>query len=254
LRRPVWQPRRLTISLLIASRTPQNIVRQTLMSLQQTLDAFKASFEAGGSPHYAPPWVHELIHRATDELIASGAAGRALKAGAHMPDFRLFDSYGAQVSSSDLLAKGPVVLSFYRGAWCPYCNLELSALEACLPEIVSRGAKLVAISPQTQANSRLAARENRVSFPILSDPRNRVAAAFGLRFKLPDFLIDLYRNFFRNDLAIINGDNSWRLPMPARFVIARDGAIIYAEVNPDYTHRSDPQGLLPALEKARALS
>jgi peroxiredoxin len=223
------------------------------MPLQQTLDAFKANFEAGDPPYYAPPWVHELIHRATDELIASGAAGRALKAGSDMPDFRLFDSDGAQVSSSDLLAKGPLVVSFYRGVWCPYCNMELQALEASVPETERRGANLVAISPQTQANSRLAARENQVSFPILSDPRNEVAAAFGLRFKLPDYLVDLYRNFFRNDLAIINGDNSWTLPMPGRFVIAQDGAIIYAEVNPDYTHRPDPQELLPALDKARTL-
>jgi peroxiredoxin len=224
------------------------------MSLQRILDAFKAKFDAGGPPHYAPPWVHELIDRATDELIASGAAGRALKAGTNMPDFRLFDSSGVPVSSSDLLARGPLVVSFDRGVWCPYCNMVLRALEACVPEIERRGANVVAISPQTQANSRIAARENRVSFPILSDSRNQVAAAFGVRVKLPDDLIDLYRNFFKNDLAIINGDNSWTLPVPACFVMGQDGVIIYAKVNPDYTHRPDPRELLPALDKARALS
>jgi peroxiredoxin len=223
------------------------------MGLQQQLDALKANFEAGGPPHYAPPWVHERMHRATYELVASGAAGRALKASAHMPDFRLFDCHGSPVSSCDLLSRGPLAVSFYRGVWCPYCNMELQSLEASLGDIERLGSNLVSISPQTQANSRRAARENGVSFPILCDPGNEVAAAFGLRFKLPDYLIDLYKNFFGNNLAIINGDSSWTLPMPARFVIAQDGTIIYAEVDPDYTHRPDPKEMLPSLEKARSL-
>jgi peroxiredoxin len=224
------------------------------MSLQDTLDAFKRNFEAGGPPYHVPYWVHEPMHRATHELIASGAAHRALKAGASVPDFKLRDADGAEVSSRDLLARGPLVLSFYRGVWCPYCNLELRALQAALPEIEKRGASLVAISPQTHSNSRRSARENNITFPIVSDPRNEVAAAFRLRFKLPDYLIALYRTVFKNDLAIVNADDNWTLPMPARFVIDQDGTIIYAEVNPDYTHRPDPRELLPALDKTLALA
>jgi peroxiredoxin len=87
-------------------------------------------------------------------------------------------------------------------------------------------------------------RENKLTFPILSDPHNEVAAAFGLRFKLPDDLIDLYQNVFKNDLALVNGDPNWTLPMPARFVVGQDGIILYAEVNPDYTRRPDPEELL----------
>jgi peroxiredoxin len=145
-------------------------------------------------------------------------------------------------------------VTFYRGVWCPYCNMDLQAIQEALPALEKLGAKLVAISPQKPAKSRRSARENKLSFPILSDPHNEVAAAFGLRFTLPDYLTDLYKNVFKNDLAVINGDDSWTLPMPARFVIAQDGTIVYAEVNPDYTRRPDPETLFPVLEKARSIA
>ncbi|HTZ80764.1 MAG TPA: peroxiredoxin-like family protein [Stellaceae bacterium] len=222
------------------------------MSLQQKLDAFRANFEAGGPPYNAPAWIHGPMHRATDELIASGAASRALKVGDTAPAFTLRDPAGKEVSSASLLAQGPLVVTFYRGVWCPYCNMDLQAIQAALPEIEKRGAKLVAISPQTPVNSRRSQRDNKLGFPILSDPGNAVAAAFGLRFKLPDYLIELYRDVFKNDLAVANGDPSWTLPMPARFVIGQDGRILYAEVNPDYTRRPDPEELLPVLDRLTA--
>jgi peroxiredoxin len=221
------------------------------MSLQDKLDAFRKNFEAGGAPFNAPDFIHEPMHRATDELIASGAADKALKVGAKAPEFTLNDPEGKPVSSADLLAQGPLIVTFYRGVWCPYCNMDLQAIEAALPELTKKGAKLVAISPQTAPNSRRSLRENKVSFPILSDPRNDIAAAFGLRFTLPDYLQDLYKNVFKNDLAIVNGDASWTLPMPARFVIAQDGTIVYAEVNPDYTRRPDPEELFPVLDRVQ---
>jgi len=217
------------------------------MSLPEKLAAFRANFEAGGAPYHVPAWVHEPMHRATAELIASGAAEHALKAGDPAPEFTLKDAEGHELSSRELLAKGPLVLTFYRGVWCPYCNIELQALQEALPAITKSGAQLVAISPQTQSNSRKSERENKVTFPILSDPGNEVAARFGLRFQLPDYLVTLYRDTFKNDLARINGEPSWSLPMPARYVIGTDGVIAYAEVNPDYTQRPDPEELLPVL-------
>ena len=223
------------------------------MSLQDKLDAFKADFEAGKPPYNAPAWIHEPMHRATAELIASGAAEKALKVGDKAPDFTLNDPQGNAVSSAALLAQGPLVGTFYRGVWCPYCNMDLQALEAARPELEKRGAKLVAISPQTRANSRRSVRENKLGFPILSDPHNDVAAAFGLRFELPDYLVEVYKTL-KNDLPSFNGDASWTLPMPARFVIAPDRTILYAEVNPDYTRRPDPQELLPVLDMARSLA
>src|SRR5256885_4282983 len=136
--------------------------RRSPMTLPERLAAFRANFEAGGPPYHAPAWVHEAMHRATDELIASGAAERALKAGDRAPEFTLKDADGHEVSSRDLLAKGPLVVTFYRGVWCPYCNMDLQALREVLPAIVERGAQLVAISPQTQSNSRKSQRENKV--------------------------------------------------------------------------------------------
>jgi peroxiredoxin len=221
------------------------------MSLQDRLDAFKANFEAGNPPYNAPAEIHEPMRRATAELIASGAAQRAVKVGDRAPAFKLPDADGKEVSSAELLTAGPLVVTFYRGFWCPYCNLDLQAIQEALPDIAGRGATVVAISPQTAANSRRSMRDNKLTFAILSDARNDVAAGFGLRFKLPDYLIALYRDGFRNDLAVVNGDASWTLPMPARFVIDRSGTIAYAEVNPDYTRRPDPGELLPTLDRIR---
>jgi peroxiredoxin len=216
------------------------------MALQDKLDAFKAQFEG----KKAPPGVVAIMRKATNDLIASGQADRALKVGDRAPEFALHDPDGWTHRSTNLLTQGPLVVTFYRGVWCPYCNMDLRALEAAANSIRSQGAGLIAISPQTAANNRKAQRDNTVSFPVLSDHGNQVAAAFGLRFRLPDDLIDLYKGF-GNDLAVANGEASWTLPMPARYLIGRDGVIAYAEVSPDYTRRPDPAELLPALTRLK---
>jgi peroxiredoxin len=217
------------------------------MSLQERLDAFKADFEG----HKAPPEAVAIMRRATADLIASGQSERALKAGNRAPDFALEDQDGKTWRSAELLAQGPLVLTFYRGVWCPYCNLDLQALQAAADKIRTTGASLVAVSPQTGPNSRKAQKDHGLTFPVLSDPGNTLAAAFGLRFRLPDDLLALYGKF-GVDLNSINGDDSQTLPMPARYVIGRDGVIRYAEVNPDYTRRPDPEELMPALERLHA--
>jgi peroxiredoxin len=214
------------------------------MTLQNRLDAFKAEFRAA-----RPAEVSAIMERATAELIASGAAARALKAGDHAPAFTLDAPDGTPTASTDLLAQGPLVVSFYRGVWCPYCNMELQELEAAREGFEAAGARLVAISPQNRVNSRKSLRENALGFPILSDPGNTVAAAFGLRFALPGYLVDLYKSL-GNMLPQFNGDDSWTLPMPGRFVIGSDGVITYAEVNPDYTRRPEAADMLPAIQRA----
>jgi len=216
------------------------------MSLQEKLDAFKADFAAK-----APPQVIATMSKATAELIASGQADRALKAGARAPQFELPDAQGRMIRSADLLARGPLALTFYRGVWCPFCNLDLQALEEAANDIRALGASLIAISPQTAPNRRKSERENGLSFPILSDHGNAVAEAFGLRFRLPDDVIAVYKGF-GNDLALGNGEDSGTLPMPARYVVASDGVIVYAEVNADYTRRPDPSELLPVLKGLRS--
>ena len=220
------------------------------MSLQDRLDALKADFEGGKFPLVPAREDLETMERATAALIASGQAGRAAKAGDKAPEFVLNDAAGNPVSSRDLLAKGPLIVSFYRGVWCPYCNLDLQALEAVLPEFHARGTSLVAISPQSNANSRKSQRNNSLTFPILSDSLSKVADAFGIRFALPEALIGVYLKF-GNNLPVINNDPAWVLPMPARFAIGTDGVIAYAEVNPNYTRRPDPSELLPVLDRLR---
>lgn len=222
------------------------------MTLQAKLDAFKTDFEAGKPPYSVPRSVIETMHRATAELIASGQAQRAKKAGDLAPSFALKDPDGNVVRSDDLLRKGPLIISFYRGVWCPYCNMELQALQAAKPEFDKYGASLIAISPQTAPNSRKSVRENKLDFPILSDVKGSVGAEFGLRFNLPDYLVELYKNL-KNDLPSFNDDPNWTLPMPARYVIGQDGIILYSEINPDYTHRPEPEELLPVLKRAASV-
>ena len=219
------------------------------MSLQAKLDTFKADFDG----NKAPPEVVAVMHRATAALAASGQAERAKKQGDVAPAFVLPDADGASVDSAALLAKGPLIVTFYRGIWCPYCNMDLQAIEEIAGAVRAAGASLVAISPQQAANSRRSQRENKLSFPILIDQGGTVAEAFGLRFQLPDELVAVYKGFGL-DLPSFHGEPSWSLPMPARFVIATDGRIAYAEVHPDYTRRPEPSDLLPVLERLKAAS
>lgn len=221
------------------------------MKLQDKLDAMRDDFEHGRFPLVPTEAQLETMRRATQSLVDSRQADKALEAGDTAPEFALQDADGNLVSSRALLSQGPLVASFYRGVWCPYCNFDLQALEAVRPEIEARGASLVAISPQTQANSRKSQRDNKLGFRILSDPGAAVADQFGLRFALPQDLIEVYKQF-GNDLAKVNDDPSGVLPMPARYVIGTGGVIAYAEVNPDYTHRPDPSELLPVLDRLRA--
>lgn len=219
------------------------------MSLQDKLDAFKADFKSGKPPFNAPAEIHPIMERATAELIATGQASRAIKAGDRAPQFRLQDQEGNDISSTDLLAQGPLVITFYRGVWCPYCNLELQALNEALPEIHALNANVVAISPQTAVNSRKSVRTNQLNFPVLNDTHGETAAAFGLRFQLPVYLIELYQRL-KNNLPAFNNDPSWTLPIPARYVVGQNGLVLYSEINPDYTHRPDPSEMLPVLETA----
>lgn len=217
------------------------------MTLQDKLDALKTKFET----EMAPPEVVAVLHRITDELIASGQAGRSLHAGDRAPAFTLPDPDGKLVSSQDLLAKGPLVLTFYRGVWCPYCNLDLQALEEVRTEIEARGAFLVAVSQQTAANSRRAQRTNKLGFPIVGDKDGELAAKFGIRWHLPEDVQAVHKQLGA-DLVAFNGEDSWTLPMPARYVIGQDGVIAYAEVNPDYTRRPEPSDVFAVLDQLRS--
>jgi peroxiredoxin len=217
------------------------------MKLQETLDAFTAELIASGK---IPSDIVKGLKEAIAEQVVSGKADLALKAGMPAPAFTLPDADGNRVSSIELLGRGPLVISFYRGVWCPYCNLELKALEAARKDIEVRGASLVAVSMQTATNSRKTSRENELHFPILVDVGGLVAEQFGLRHNLSSRTIQLYKTL-GNDLQLINGEDSWTLPMPGRYVIGRDGIVAHAEINPDYTQRPEPSDLLPILDHLR---
>lgn len=219
------------------------------MNLQDKLDTFKAHFET----KVAPPEVVELLHRTTAELIATGQAERSLKVGDVAPVFTLQNAEGELVSSASLLERGPLVVTFYRGVWCPYCNIDLKEIEAAADEIRASGASLVAISMQTAPSSLKSQHDNKLSFPILVDEGGKTADAFGIRFRFQDELIQAYKGF-KIELPAFNGESSWTLPMPARYVIGQDGIIAYAEVSPDYTRRPDPSELMPTLRKLEAIA
>lgn len=220
------------------------------MSLQDQLDAFKADFKAGRPPYNAPHWIHPLMDHATNDLVASGLVERARKAGDRAPEFTLHDQHGHVVASDELLATGPLIVSFYRGAWCPYSSLEQRALQHALPSFYEFGANLVSISPQSRANSLKAAQLNELTFPLLTDTGNEVASSFGLRYALPAYLRELFL-LLRTDLPRVNGDDSWTLPVFATYLIAPDREILYAHVSADYVGRPEPTEMLSVLAGRR---
>jgi peroxiredoxin len=157
------------------------------------------------------------------------------------------DAHGKPVRLKTLLAKGPVVISFYRGGWCPYCNIELRGLQRALPEINRYGATLVAISPQLPDNSLSTEEKNKLTFPVLSDVGNIVASRFGIVFRLPDELLETYKAF-NHELLVVNGeDGATELPIPATFVLDKSGTVQLAFVEEDYTKRLDPDTILDTL-------
>lgn len=203
-----------------------------------------------GVSKQAPAAVIAAMEAATAKLIASGLADRALKRGSHMPDFELPDATGKIVRSADLRAQGLLLISFYRGHWCPYCNLELRALQERLTDIVANGATLVAISPQTPDQSLTTQQKHALKFPILSDVSNKVAKQFGLVYTLDASLRPIYQAF-GIDLKAHNGDNSFELPVPATYLVAQDGTVLESYLDIDYRKRLALETALDWLDRAR---
>lgn len=193
-----------------------------------------------------PAEKRKVMLESTQALIDADLSGQALGKGDKIPEFTLPDATGNSIAISDLLAKGKVVLSFYRGGWCPYCNLELRALQGILSDIQATGASLVAVSPQTPDHSLSTKEKNELAFPVLSDEENVVAKELGLVFQLPEPLQEVYDGFGL-DLPKHNGNNDYELPMPATYIIDTDGSILYAFVPEDYTERLDPEDILKQL-------
>jgi peroxiredoxin len=213
------------------------------MSLQSELDAFMADVRTKVPPEVLGP----IDAFYAQGLHAPGLFPRVPKEGDALPDFELGDALGRSVRLSALLADGPVVLSFYRGAWCPFCNLELRALQAVLRQIRSAGATLVAVSPELPDQSLPLIEREGLAFPVLSDPGNRVASAYGLVFALEGEIRRISQEVFGVDLPAFNGDDSWTLPVPATFVIDPQRRARLVFFDPEFRHRVEPAQILQAL-------
>ncbi len=194
-----------------------------------------------------PTEIAGRIKTGVDEVTASGVAP-GLAVGDTAPDFTLSDAIGNQVALADLLGRGPVVVTFYRGEWCPYCNLQLRALQKALPEIVSAGATLVAISPQSPDHGLTMTEKHELAFPVLSDLDQSVSESYKVRFDVTGELEDLQVNVFQNDPAQQNADGRRSLSVPSTFVIDRDGIVRFASVNADWRVRVEPADVIAALE------
>jgi peroxiredoxin len=196
---------------------------------------------------YVPAEAQAVHSQAVGELKARLLAAGILPVGAKVPAFELLDHDGKIVLSSDLLAKGRLVLCFIRGRWCPFCVGQMEAMNLVLPQIVQAGASLVAISPQTVRHAFFMHDQHKLRFPLLSAAGNAVARQFGLTYRVPGLQEALYRRAFVN-LPLTNGDDSWELPIPATYIIDRDGTVLYASANEDYTERPEPLAIVGALE------
>jgi peroxiredoxin len=187
-----------------------------------------------------------VFDRDAESMGAADAFPDALGVGAIAPLFALPDARGGELALADLLARGPVVLVFYRGAWCPYCNLQLAAYQGALAEIHAAGAELVAVSPQTPDQSLSLAEQRDLAFPVLSDAGNRVANDYGLVFTSAEEPVATLREL-GVELSAFNGDDSNTLPAPSTFVIGQDGRIRFASVTGDYRWRVGPEEVLAVL-------
>jgi peroxiredoxin len=197
---------------------------------------------------YVPAETQSIHAAAVAELKARNLSATILPLGATIPHFELQDHDGRIVRSSDLLAKGGLVVCFIRGRWCPFCVGQMEAMNLILPQIEQCGATLVAISPQTVKQSFFMHDQHRLRFPLLSDAGNKVARQFGLTYCVPPKQGAIYRRAFVN-LPFTNGDESWELPIPATYIINRDGIVLYASADEDYTERPEPVAILEFVKR-----
>ncbi|MEM6525272.1 MAG: peroxiredoxin-like family protein [Bacteroidota bacterium] len=212
------------------------------MSLAQELESRRLA-----SSSKIPKDKYEVMQASTLELQNAQLSAQAFKTGQTIPAFELPNVHRNKVSSVDLLKNGPLVISFYRGGWCPYCNMELRALQSELDTIRATGGQLVAISPEMPDHSLSTSEKNELSFEVLSDLNNQYAKQLGLVFQLPENLREVYHSF-NIDVPKHNGNTHYELPMPATYLVDEKGKIIFDFVPEDYTYRLEPQKVVRVLQ------
>lgn len=173
----------------------------------------------------------------------------AVKIDTKAPNFELPNAQNKIISLESLVKEGPVVVTFYRGSWCPYCNIQLKAMQSRLADIHALGAKLVAISPQVPDDSLSKDDISKMDFIVLSDQNASVASQYGVAWKIPEFLTDHMKVDRGLDLESINNGNADILPIPATYVIGKDGIITWRQLDVDYRTRAEPEDIIDALKK-----
>jgi peroxiredoxin len=214
-----------------------------MITFQERLAKRKENEEKNMAPQFL-----KIMHDATRSLENSGIENGVMKPGATFPNFSLLNMNNKLIDLQGLLNNGALVISFYRGFWCPFCNIDLANLNHYLTKIEILGARLIAISPEKPEYSKKIIAMQKLKFDILWDQGNNLADSLGLKFTLPDKLKSLYRDSFNTNLKLYHGDDDWALPMPARFIVDRSNTIRYAESSPDYTKRPDPDDLIEVLK------
>ncbi|MHC5540507.1 peroxiredoxin-like family protein [Singulisphaera rosea] len=209
--------------------------------VKRELEAFRKDISAK-----APAERLKAYEEGIEAVRKSGVLEKALKVGDKAPDFELPNASGKKVNLSTLQKDGIVVVTWYRGGWCPYCNIALRGFQKVLPEIKAEGASLVAISPQTPDNSLSTVEKGSLGFEVLSDEGNKAAHAFGVAYKVPAVVVEQMKG--RLDLSKYNGDSSNELPLGATYVIDKEGVIRYAFVDADYRKRAEPSAVVSALK------
>jgi len=212
------------------------------LALKDQLDALTAKLRA-----MVPAERLAVVDHAAEELVRRGQADRALNAGDRAPAFELPDGDGMLWRSEDLLRSGPLVIVFFRGRWCAYCNAQLNALQEIHSKLAAAGASLVAISPQTQKHSYMTRDMHKLRFPVLSDAGNQVARKFGLVYRLSPEMQAMYESIMTK-LPGYNGDQSWELPLAATYVVQKDGKISWARIDADWRKRPEPEEILQKLK------
>ena len=216
---------------------------QTNVSLASTLGALRDKYAALLKPNLTAVMDGHIEH-----LRATGFVKGAKNVGDRMPSFALKDRNGNTVSSDDFLKHGPLIVTFFRGTWCPYCMAELRALSEIAGDITKAGGAIVAISPQAPDRQDAEVLDG-ISFPVLFDRDNAVGKQFGLVYDFPEDLKELYQNIFKNDISLQNGVSAWQLAVPARYVVSRGGTIVDAHIDPDYRYRPEPLVTLSVLKQ-----
>jgi len=216
----------------------------TIESLKSELEAYKQRFLGKADQH-----VIDTYEDGVTEVAESGLLDKAIKVGDKAPNFELKNTTGATVKLSDYTDQGLVVLTWYRGGWCPYCNLTLKALQNLLPEFKANGANLLALTPELPDNSLSTTEKNNLQFEVLTDLNLEVARNYNLVFKLGQPVSDIYKNHF--DLVEYNGNDSDELPLAATYVINQEGIVQYAFFSADYRERAEPVEVLEAVKKLK---